>query len=178
MGVLRFITLQYLRSPCSQFTTQSLLLPALIALAIFILLTYVLIPAYRRHHQRYAQYLPVSNSWQSSLASSTSTLRHQASDALLTFFLPSRWAEWRFRRYASQRGRVVDAEGDRADEEMGDISEDTEIDDDDDDLIPGRRDAVSLDQRGSGIDSNRRLSRELEQGFRDSSDEEEITGSR
>jgi len=97
----------------------------------------------------------------------------------LTFFLPSRWAEWRFRRYASQRGRVVDAEGDRADEEMGDISEDTEIDDDDDDdLIPGRRDAVSLDQRGSGIDSNRRLSRELEQGFRDSSDEEEITGSR
>lgn len=71
---------------------------------------------------------------------------------------------------------MVDAEGERADEEMGDISEDTDIDDDD--LIPGRRDAVSLDQRSSGIDSNRRLSRELEQGFRDSSDEEEIAGPR
>jgi hypothetical protein len=71
---------------------------------------------------------------------------------------------------------VVDAEGERADEEMGDISEDTDIDDDD--LILGRRDAVSLDQRGNGIDSNRRLSRELEQGFRDSSDDEEIAGPR
>jgi len=73
---------------------------------------------------------------------------------------------------------VVDAEGERVDEEMGDISEDTDTDIDDDDLIPGRRDAVSLDQRSSGIDSNRRLSRELEQGFRDSSDEEEIAGPR
>lgn len=156
--------------------TQSLFLPALIALALFLVLTYVLVPAYRRHRLRYSNYLPVSNSWQSSLATSTSTLRQQASDALLTFLLPSRWAEWRFRRYASQRGRVVDAEGERGDEEMGDLSDDTDIDDDD--LVLGRRDAVSLDQRGVGIDSNRRLSRELEQGFRDSSDEEEITGRR
>lgn len=151
---------------------QSLLLPALIALALFLLLTHVLIPAYRRHRQRYAQYLPVSDSWQSSLASSTSTLRQRMSDALMTLVLPSRWGEWRFRRYASQRSRVVDAEGERGDEEMGDIPEDVE----DDDMVPGRRDAVSLDQRSSGIDSNRRLSRELEEGFRDSSEEEDGPG--
>lgn len=45
-------------------------------------------------------------------------------------------------------------------------------------MVPGRRDAVSLDQRGppGGMDSNRRLSRELEEGFRDSSDEEDGPG--
>jgi hypothetical protein len=47
-------------------------------------------------------------------------------------------------------------------------------DEEEEEMVPGRRDAVSLDQRGgSGMDSSRRLSRELEEGFRDSSDEEE-----
>jgi len=93
----------------------------------------------------------------------------------MTVVVPSRWAEWRVLR----RGRrVVDAEGERPDEEMGDMADDTDLDDDDDEgaMVPGRRDAVSLDQQLGRVDSDRRLSRELEEGFRDSSDEEDGPG--
>jgi len=134
---------------------------------------------YRRHRQRYSQYLPVNTpSWQRSLASSTTSLRQRFTDVVITVVVPSRWAEWRFRRYAGRRrGVVVDADGDRPDEEMGDMADDTDLDDDDDGaMLPGRRDAVSLDQQlGRGV-SDRRLSRDLEEGFRDSSDEEDGPG--
>jgi len=155
---------------------QSLFLPALIALALFLLLTYVLVPAYRRHRQRYAQYQPVgAPSWAASLSPSTSSLRQRFTAVVMTVVVPSRWAEWRVLR----RGRrVVDAEGERPDEEMGDMADDTDLDDDDDEgaMVPGRRDAVSLDQQLGRVDSDRRLSRELEEGFRDSSDEEDGPG--
>lgn len=53
--------------------------------------------------------------------------------------------------------------------------------DEDDEVARGRRDGLSLsmDARSSsrsnveGVDSNRRLSRELEEGFRDDSDDDE-----
>lgn len=70
---------------------------------------------------------------------------------------------------------MVDAEGERPDEEMGDMADDTDVDEDEGAMVPGRRDAVSLDQR-EGLHSDRRLSRELEEGFRDSSDDEDGPG--
>jgi len=131
----------------------------------------VLVPAYRRHRQRYAQYQPVGGPWPSSLATSTSSLRQRLTAVITTVVVPSRWASGRMRR----RRRVVDAEGERPDEEMGDMADDTDVDEDEGAMVPGRRDAVSLDQR-EGLHSDRRLSRELEEGFRDSSDDEDGPG--
>jgi hypothetical protein len=109
----------------------------------------------------------------SNLSSSTTTLRHRIGDALLSFLLPSRWSEWRYRRQGGRR--VVDAsDGERIrDEEMGDISEDS---DSDEEVGLPREEVTARRTDGAArrdAMSDRRLSRELEEGFRDSSDDEE-----
>ncbi|KIV98925.1 uncharacterized protein PV09_09312 [Verruconis gallopava] len=157
---------------------RGFILPALIALGLYLLLHFALLPLYRRHRARYSQYLPVhTQSPLATLSSSTSTLRQH----LLAFLIPSRWAEW---RWAHRRGeRVVNAaDGGDDDEEMG---EDLEFDlhlDGERGLAAEerrRRDGLSLSmdgRAGRGADSDRRLSRELEEGFADSSDDEEGDG--
>jgi hypothetical protein len=155
---------------------QGFLVPALIALTLYLTLHFALLPLYRRHRQRYAQYLPVSTQNPlSTLSSSTSTLRSRLlSSALVIFLLPSRWAEWRYNHARNER--VTDAtDGDEgeSEEEMGE-----DLDFDLESGRVGRRDGLSLsiDARtrgGSRGSSDRRLSRELEEGFADSSDEEE-----
>ncbi|KAK3059669.1 hypothetical protein LTS18_010308, partial [Coniosporium uncinatum] len=114
----------------------TVLLPLLIALTLYLLTTFLLLPLYRRHHHsraRYSQYLPlpVPASLQSSLPSSSSlsNLRHYLQDTLSSFFLPprlrrqqglgrgrgrSRGSGYSSRRRGGER-RVVD--GSRGDEE-------------------------------------------------------------
>jgi hypothetical protein len=158
---------------------QSLLLPALLALTLYILLSFILIPLYRRHRARYSQYLPLHTNPISSLSNSTQNLRSSISSALITFLLPSRWA---------QQNRVVDARD--GDEELGhgtthhfesgDIgygigdSDDEEIDNERRDGLSLSMDARTRSRSNVGPEgSDRRLSRELEEGFRDDSDDEE-----
>ncbi|RDI77638.1 hypothetical protein Vi05172_g12373 [Venturia inaequalis] len=170
---------------------KSLLFPAFLALLLYVLLSWFIIPLYRRHRARYAQYLPVHTNPISSLSSSTQNLRSNITSALLSFLLPSRWAEYRH-QHRQNNSRVVDARD--GDEELGNgtthhfengdigygIGDSEDDDDDDDEVARGRRDGLSLsmDARSrsrsnvEGADSNRRLSRELEEGFRDDSDDE------
>lgn len=109
--------------------------------------------------------------------------------ALFSFLLPSRWAEHRH-HHQQNSSRVVDARD--GDEELGNGTThhfenenlgygigDSEDEGDED--VRGRRDGLSLSMdarnrsrsNGEGVDSNRRLSRELEEGFRDDSDDED-----
>lgn len=112
-------------------------------------------------------------------------MRQRVSGALLTFLLPSRWAEWRHRQGGSGLGNrhrvVVDARDD-GDEELGETHHfdlGDESMDDEDYVVRGRRDGLSLSmdarsRSSSGpVESDRRLSRELEEGFADSSGDED-----
>ncbi|SPJ79412.1 uncharacterized protein FTOL_07803 [Fusarium torulosum] len=127
---------------------KTLVVPAVISLLLFILFTYVLIPLWHRY-ARYSQYLPLDT-----LSSQTSSLRQR---------ITSRIATWR-----SNRG-VAFASDDLSDDGLGD--------DDDDGEELGNVDEdtwrqMEADTRAARPDNNRRLSRDLEEGFRDDSDDE------
>ncbi|KAL7625387.1 hypothetical protein AAE478_004605 [Parahypoxylon ruwenzoriense] len=135
---------------------KTLIIPAIISLILFLLSTYVLVPLWRRYRSRYSQYLPLE-----SISNRTSSIRGRIQDAIARWIVPSRW---RF----SARDRVVAGDDDASD--LGFSSEEgEELDEVDDE----RRHALSLDTHNAGrIDNTRRLSRDLEEGFRDDSDEE------
>lgn len=139
---------------------QTIFIPALISLTLYLVLSYLLLPFIRRHRHRYNQYVPLN-----SLAASTTSIRHRIYDGLVALFLPSSWFLWR------DRGGLGDG-SDRADE--GDSLTDAE---EGEGMVglqhdPRRREA--LERRASDFgDAERRLSRELEEGFRDDSEEDE-----
>ncbi|KAF4986854.1 hypothetical protein FDECE_15745 [Fusarium decemcellulare] len=113
----------------------TLIVPAVISLILFILFTYVLIPAWRRY-ARYSQYLPLD-----SLSSHTSSLRDR---------ITSRIAAWRSNRgvaYASDTGSDVGLDDDEDGEELGHVDEAT-----------WRQ--MEADTRAARPDNARRLSRE------------------
>ncbi|KAK2811814.1 hypothetical protein FQN50_001852 [Emmonsiellopsis sp. PD_5] len=145
---------------------KTLLIPALLSLAIYLLSTLLILPLIRRYRQRYAQYLPLHT-----ISAHTSTLRDRVSDALMHFVLPSSWRARR-RRIFDGGHDDDDDDGDSVgggggsvfDDEEGEGMVGFEMD-------PGRREALER-QRGRVGEEERRLSRELEEGFMDDSDEE------
>ncbi|WPH00865.1 Hypothetical protein R9X50_00369600 [Acrodontium crateriforme] len=132
---------------------KALAFPALIALVLYALLAYALVPMIRTYRARYSQYLPID-----SLSEQTATLRTRAADALTTFVLPSstRW-----------RRNTVDSIGEELDfgDEEGERMVGFDV---------GRPGGGVSGSRTSvrGIDSERRLSRELEEGFKDDSEDD------
>ncbi|KAL1964252.1 hypothetical protein VTN77DRAFT_7210 [Rasamsonia byssochlamydoides] len=132
---------------------KTLIIPALISLALYLLLSYVIVPFFRRYRQRYAQYLPLH-----SLSAHTSSIRERAADALMHFFLPS---SWRRRSRAGEDNNdsisIYDEEG----ENMVGM-----------DMDPARREALERRRSTTG-DTQVRLSRDLEEGFMDDSEDEE-----
>ena len=154
---------------------QTILIPALLALALYLLTTYLLLPLWRAHRQRYAQYLPVPAA--SHLSATTASLRHRVSDALASFLVPESLRA----RFARSRGVVDGSRGAEHDDGFDD-------DDDAEGLVDlavveaARREALeerrrTLERRrrvdGDAYASDRRLSRDLEEGFMDESDEED-----
>jgi len=149
---------------------KSLFLPLIISALLYALLFYILLPLYRRHRARYAQYLPVS------LASSDTVLpndlRNRVVDALVTFlsslpFAAPNLGRWRGRGHS----RVVDGrDGVDDDDHSSGEEELTEAvwDGTDHDAAESRRhESIAREER------HRRLSRDLEEGFRDSTDDED-----
>ncbi|KAF2755497.1 hypothetical protein EJ05DRAFT_513004 [Pseudovirgaria hyperparasitica] len=143
---------------------KAILAPALIALVAYILLSYFVLPFIRRHRQRYNQYLPV-NGGLSTISNTALTVRQRVGDALITFFLPS---------YGLRR--VIDGSRDPRG------SEDVMFDDEEGEDMVGfdidERRREALERRRSNVgEEDLRLSRDLEEGFKDDSDDE-TTGSR
>lgn len=131
------------------------MLPAVIAFLIYLILSYVIVPLWQRYRGRYSRYIPLDT-----INTHTSSLRQRFQDILTRFLLPSSWR-------SNLAGRfTASAEDDHGfDDEDGE--ELFEVDD-------NRREALSLDAR-RGHDGEGRLSRDLEEGFRDDSDEETNT---
>lgn len=106
-----------LRDPANRLS-QTLLLPAVISLVLFLSLTYVLLPLYRRTRARYSQYLPVN---QPSWGETTSNWR----DRLVTRL--ARFANRREDRYMSGEARAIDHRDEQIDdsegEELGEVDE-------------------------------------------------------
>lgn len=127
---------------------QTLFIPALISLAIYLLISYALIPFIRRYRERYSQYLPLHN-----ISAHTSSLRERVSNGVMRFVLRINFHRRRV------EGQGEDADSDEG-EEMG-----------------APRGVLGLRRNGDGgsDDTGTRLSRELEQGFMDDSDNDEET---
>ncbi|KAH6893205.1 hypothetical protein B0T10DRAFT_559204 [Thelonectria olida] len=135
---------------------KTLIVPAVISLLIFVLLTYILIPAWRHYRNRYSQYLPLD-----SLSTQTTTLRQRIAARLTSIPFPVRWRPEGSLVFASRASSDagLDDDDDLDGEELGHVHEDTWR-------------VMDREAQGGRADNTRRLSRDLEEGFRDDSDDE------
>ncbi|KAF2734911.1 hypothetical protein EJ04DRAFT_512201 [Polyplosphaeria fusca] len=137
---------------------KTIFIPLFLAAILYVLLALIVIPFVRRHRTRYSQYLPMPVD----VSATTVSWRTKISDALANLLLPSRWT--------SGRRRVVDGSGENNDDELFD-DEEGEGMIGFDPIDERRREA--LEQRRSIMgEEDRRLGRDLEEGFKDESDDE------
>ncbi|KAI9650000.1 hypothetical protein NHQ30_000013 [Ciborinia camelliae] len=133
---------------------KTLIVPAIISLILYLLISFVIVPVWKRYRARAGQYLPLDT-----ISTRTTSLRQRAQSAVVKFIFPSSW------RADFNRNRVSAQDSIDFDDEDGE--ELFNVDD-------NRREALSLDARRGRDDDGRRLSRDLEEGFKDdSSDEDE-----
>ncbi|KAJ4406519.1 hypothetical protein N0V82_010101 [Gnomoniopsis sp. IMI 355080] len=143
-------------------TVKTLIVPAIIALLVFLLATYVLYPLWARYRSsRYGAYLPLDT-----ITTGTVSLRYRVQNAIARWIVPSTWRE-------RIQDRLVVAVGPGSDtgynsdegEELDEVPEDEDMRE--------RLEREARRSRSSGRpDLQRRLSRDLEEGFRDDSDDE------
>ncbi|KAL3495658.1 hypothetical protein BJX62DRAFT_195708 [Aspergillus germanicus] len=131
---------------------KTLFIPAIISLTLYVLISFVIVPFFRRYHQRYSQYLPLET-----ITAHTSSLWERIADAVMRRFLPSSWR---------QQAHITDAQDNISilDEE-GEIMVGMHMDSAHREALERRRSTVVAEDEG-------RLSRELEEGFMDDSDDE------
>jgi hypothetical protein len=188
-----------LRDPTSEHCSvanynQTILIPIFIALALYLLAFHVLLPLYRNHRARYAQYLPLNNLPPSLQPSS---LRSRLSFNFLRTLLPSTWAFTRnshshSTRSGSRRPSIpstiseedLDNASDRFSDDHGEamVGFDVNLQDqnrrrrDGMDRQVARGILAAREMNATAFNEpppERRLGRELEQGFRDDSEDEE-----
>ena len=134
---------------------QTIFVPLFLAAILYVLVALVLLPFIRRHRSRYSQYLPMP----ASVTDSPTSWRTKLSDALYNLFAPSAWVRQR---------AVVDGSGQHDDDDFDDEEGEGMVGFDP--IDERRREA--LEQRRSMMEEGRRLGRELEQGFKDDSEDE------
>ena len=131
----------------------ALLVPALVAGATYLLLSFVIFPLWTRYKTRYTRYLPLS-----AVSSASSTVRDRIADFITAHLLPRHW------RAELELQRAGDG---HSDEELDEYAHITEIE------ANRRREALSLSLERN---NERRLSRDLEQGFASDSDSDRADG--
>ncbi|EGR49524.1 uncharacterized protein TRIREDRAFT_106306 [Trichoderma reesei QM6a] len=128
---------------------KTLVIPAVISLILFLVLTFVVVPVWRRYRSRYSQYLPLD-----AISEHTTSLRYRITGRLLRIAsLPFTWR--RDRQVASGTaggGGLSDR----------DLEEGEELEDIDDDIAQ----VLEAIARSRRPDHTRRLSRE-QQGVKD-----------
>ncbi|KAL4926500.1 uncharacterized protein BDV17DRAFT_269400 [Aspergillus undulatus] len=130
---------------------KTLFIPAVISLGLYLLISFLIVPFFRRYHQRYSQYLPLE-----SITAHTSSLWERIADAIMRRFLPSSWRQQAHISDANDNISILDEEG----EIMVGMNNDS-----------AHREALER-RRSTVAEDEGRLSRELEEGFMDDSDEE------
>ncbi|KAI9741964.1 MAG: hypothetical protein M1834_000353 [Cirrosporium novae-zelandiae] len=136
---------------------KTVLIPALISLVLYATITFIILPFFRRYRQRYAQYLPLTT-----ISEHTSTIRDRVSNAFMRILLPSSWRNRMMEDCRYARGEI---EGSLFDEEEGEGMIGFDVDE-------RRREALER-RRSNAVEDERRLSRDLEEGFRDDSEDED-----
>ncbi|KAK4093636.1 hypothetical protein Purlil1_1970 [Purpureocillium lilacinum] len=137
---------------------KTLLVPAVISLIIFLFLTFVLVPVWRRYRNRYSQYLPLD-----SISDRTSSFRHRILGRFSSLNPLAHFVSGRQQVVFASGGAGTGAESgadDEDGEELGDVDEAT---------------WRAIERHVPSVhtpDSTRRLSRDLEEGFMDDSDDE------
>ena len=128
-----------------------LFLPAAIAASIYLVCAYILVPLLHKHRSRYDQYLPMDT-----ISSTSTTLRDRCMDFVARIALPRRYrvvdGSLGLRRESS------DSFGDEEGESM--VGFDV-----------NRRDRSVRGGRVEIVTSDGRLSRDLEEGFKDESED-------
>ncbi|KAI3396381.1 hypothetical protein diail_12271 [Diaporthe ilicicola] len=130
------------------------------ALIVFLLATYILLPLWQRtRNSRYGAYLPLET-----ISNGTQTVRARIQNQIARWLVPSTWRE-------RLQDRLVIAGGPGSDNGY-DSDEGEELDE-----VPEDEDVRHRLEREARMNSGRpelerRLSRDLEEGFRDDSDEE------
>ncbi|EGO60471.1 hypothetical protein NEUTE1DRAFT_119643 [Neurospora tetrasperma FGSC 2508] len=121
---------------------KTLIVPAIIALILYLVLTFAVIPIWQRHRNRYSQYLPLET-----ITDGASSLRARLTDRITTWFITSAW-----------RARLQD----RID--VADNRPSTDFDSDDgeelNEVDEALRRALERREQPTIDDSNRRLSRD------------------
>ena len=136
---------------------KTLVVPAIISLILYLLVSYLIVPVWKRYRGRYSNYLPLDT-----ISTRTTSFRQRIQGALARYLLPSSWrSDFGRNRYTAS---AQDGNGSDFDEDDGE--ELYEVDD-------NRREALSLDARRGRDDDGRRLSRDLEEGFKDDSEDED-----
>ncbi|KAL7805555.1 hypothetical protein V8C44DRAFT_340494 [Trichoderma aethiopicum] len=119
---------------------KTLVIPAVISLILFLLLTFVVVPVWRRYRSRYSQYLPLD-----AISEHTTSLRYRITGRLLRIAsLPFTW----------RRDGLVASSG--AAGNARDLEEGEELEDIDDDIAQ----VLEAIARSRRPDHTRRLSRE------------------
>ncbi|EON61593.1 hypothetical protein W97_00808 [Coniosporium apollinis CBS 100218] len=154
---------------------KALLPPALIAALLYLLTTYALLPLFRRYHQRHRRqlYLPLDT-----LSSHSTSLRHRLSDALVSFIASAAPDSW---RWNGPPPAVTHGSSDEEDELFGADEGESMVGFEADAVDRSRRRTlermrIGRDEEAAG--SEARLSRDLEEGFRDDSDDSDEEGAR
>lgn len=177
-----------------------MIVPLLVATALYVLLSFVLLPFYRRYRadiSRYSQYAPITSTLQSTTsifsdhvpeALRPRSIKQKIGNLLLKWLLPSTWA---IRRGDAEEGDGRDSEEDDGglfDEESGERM--IGFDMDQSNRTGGQcrgggrmgiRDSGEANAINAAVGraqhrddlSTRRLSRELEEGFMDSDEDDE-----
>ncbi|KAF7865781.1 hypothetical protein EAF04_005946 [Stromatinia cepivora] len=132
---------------------KTLIVPAIISLILYLLISFVIVPVWKRYRARAGQYLPLDT-----ISTRTTSLRQRAQAAVIRTIFPNSWrADFNRNRISAQDSSDFD---DEDGEELFDVDD-------------NRREALSLDARRGRDDDGRRLSRDLEEGFKDDSSDEE-----
>lgn len=135
-------------------SVKIIMIPGIIVLIFYLLISCVLLPIWRRYRSRHFQNMPFDN-----ITSRTLSIRSRARDAAYNLLIPRSWRE----NY--ERSRIpLSRDSASFDEDNGE--ELFEVDD-------ARREALSLDAN-RGRHDGQRLSRDLEEGFKDDSDTDEM----
>lgn len=136
---------------------KTLVIPALISLILYVVISYLLVPLWKRYRGRYSNYLPLDT-----ISTQTTSFRQRIQGAIARRLLPSSWRS----DFGGNRFTASATDGNGSDFDEDDGEELYEVD-------SNRREALSLDARRGRDDDGRRLSRDLEEGFKDDSDDED-----
>jgi hypothetical protein len=130
--------------------------PAIISLILYLIISYLVVPVWKRYRGRYSNYLPLDT-----ISTQTTSIRQKIQSALIGLLVPSGWQQ----RFNQSRYTVGAEDGTGSDFDENEGEELFDVDE-------RRREALSLDARRGRDDDGQRLSRDLEEGFKDDSDEE------